>query len=88
LIAGQLGEVPDVVTPVSGRLTALFKSTIEHAQPFDEALLGDLALEQQCSAKPDNSRPWPRPPAALMCARWPNGCTPRTPQRSSGSAPC
>jgi hypothetical protein len=43
----QLGGVPDVVTPVIGRLTALFKSTIEQAEPFDEALLGDLALEQQ-----------------------------------------
>jgi hypothetical protein len=43
----QLGGVPDVVTPVIGRLTALLKSTIEQAEPFDEALLGDLALEQQ-----------------------------------------
>lgn len=43
----QLGGVPDVVSPVIGRLTALFKSTIEQAAPFDEALLGDLALEQQ-----------------------------------------
>ncbi|WP_445183464.1 ferritin-like domain-containing protein [Pseudonocardia sp. Cha107L01] len=43
----HLGGVPDVVTPVIGRLTALLKSTLEQAAPFDEALLSDLALEQQ-----------------------------------------
>ncbi|HEY2205435.1 MAG TPA: ferritin-like domain-containing protein [Pseudonocardia sp.] len=43
----ELGGVPDAVTPVVGRLTALVKSTVEQAGPFDEALLGDLALEQQ-----------------------------------------
>lgn len=43
----QIGGVPDVVTPFIGRLNALFKSTIEQAEPFDEALLQDLALEQQ-----------------------------------------
>jgi hypothetical protein len=42
-----VGGYPDVVTPVVGRLTAVFKSTVEQATPFDEALLGDLALEQQ-----------------------------------------
>jgi hypothetical protein len=43
----DLGGIPDAVTPVLGRLTALFKSSLEQAEPFDEALLGDLAMEQQ-----------------------------------------
>jgi hypothetical protein len=42
-----VGGYPDVVTPAVGRLTAVFKCTVEQATPFDEALLGDLALEQQ-----------------------------------------
>jgi hypothetical protein len=54
LIANELravGGVPDVVTPIVGRLTALFKSTVEQAVPFDEALLSDLALEQQLQGR-------------------------------------
>lgn len=47
----SLGGIPDVVSPVVGRLTALFKATVEQAQPFDEALLGDLALEQQLQGR-------------------------------------
>jgi hypothetical protein len=43
----ELGGVPDAVTPVIGRLTALVKSTVEQAEPLDEALLQDLALEQR-----------------------------------------
>lgn len=43
----ELGGVPDVVSPIIGRLSALFKSTVEQAEPFDEALMQDLALEQQ-----------------------------------------
>lgn len=42
-----LNSVPDVVTPALGRLLAVIKSTVEQAQPLDEALLGDLALEHQ-----------------------------------------
>ncbi|MCW0213916.1 MAG: ferritin-like domain-containing protein [Pseudonocardia sp.] len=42
-----LDAVPDVVAPVVGRAAALVKSTVEQAQPLDEALLGDLALEHQ-----------------------------------------
>ncbi|MDN5748632.1 MAG: ferritin-like domain-containing protein [Pseudonocardia sp.] len=42
-----LGGVPDVVTPAIGRVVALVKSTVEQAQPVDEALLGDLTLEHQ-----------------------------------------
>ena len=42
-----LGGIPDVVTPALGRLTALVKGVAEQGQPFDEALLQDLALEQQ-----------------------------------------
>jgi hypothetical protein len=39
--------VPDVVTPALGRLNAFVKSTFEQAEPLDEALLQDLALEHQ-----------------------------------------
>jgi hypothetical protein len=42
-----LGGIPDAVSPVLGRLTTLVKGTVEQAGPFDEALLGDLAVEQQ-----------------------------------------
>lgn len=44
---GELDAVPDVVTPALGRVLALVKSTVEQAQPLDEALLGDLTLEHQ-----------------------------------------
>jgi len=43
----ELGAIPDVVGTVVGRAVALLKSQIEQAQRFDEALLGDLALERQ-----------------------------------------
>lgn len=43
----QQGGVPDVVTTVVGRLSALAKSNVEQAQPLTDALLGDLALEHQ-----------------------------------------
>ncbi|MFR9807177.1 ferritin-like domain-containing protein [Pseudonocardia sp. RS010] len=43
----DLGEVPDVVSPAVGFAAYLVKSTVEQAQPLDEALLGDLALEHQ-----------------------------------------
>lgn len=43
----DLGGFPDVVGPLVGRTLAMFKVLVEQAQPFDEALLGDLALEQQ-----------------------------------------
>jgi hypothetical protein len=43
----DLDAVPDVVTPAIGRVLALVKSTLEQAQPIDEALLGDLTLEHQ-----------------------------------------
>ncbi|MFD1524264.1 ferritin-like domain-containing protein [Pseudonocardia yunnanensis] len=42
-----LDAVPDVVTPALGRVLAFIKSTMEQAQPIDEALLGDLTLEHQ-----------------------------------------
>ncbi len=45
------GGVPDVVTPLVGRLTALLKATVEQAVSFDEALLQDLALEQQLQGR-------------------------------------
>lgn len=43
----DLGGLPDVLRPVVGRLAASVKALTEQAQPFDEALLGDLALEHQ-----------------------------------------
>lgn len=43
----ELGGVPDVVTPVLGRLAGLAKATLEQAEPLDEALFQDLALEHQ-----------------------------------------
>ena len=43
----ELGGVPDVVTPALGRVTGLVKSALEQAEPLDEALLQDLALENQ-----------------------------------------
>lgn len=43
----DLGGLPDIVGPLVGRTLALFKTLAEQAQPFDEALLGDLALEHQ-----------------------------------------
>jgi hypothetical protein len=43
----ELGGFPDVIGPFIGRLTAAVKALTEQAQPFDEALLGDLALEHQ-----------------------------------------
>lgn len=46
-----LDAVPDVVTPAVGRVLAFVKSTVEQAQPIDEALLGDLALEHQLLAR-------------------------------------
>lgn len=43
----ELDAVPDVVGTLAGRIVALVKSQAEQAQRFDEALLGDLALERQ-----------------------------------------
>ncbi|QTJ65951.1 ferritin-like domain-containing protein [Rhodococcus sp. ZPP] len=43
----DLGGVPEVIGPFLGRLAAVLKAMAEQAQPFDEALLGDLALEHQ-----------------------------------------
>jgi hypothetical protein len=43
----DLGGVPDVIGPFFGRAAAAVKALTEQAQPFDEALLGDLALEGQ-----------------------------------------
>ncbi len=43
----NLGGTPDVIGPFFGRAAAAVKALTEQAQPFDEALLGDLALEHQ-----------------------------------------
>ncbi|MDT5327601.1 MAG: hypothetical protein QOF25_4753 [Mycobacterium sp.] len=43
----ELGGFPDVIGPFIGRLGAAVKTLAEQAQPFDEALLGDLVLEHQ-----------------------------------------
>ena len=43
----ELGDVPERVAPFIGRGAAVIKAVIDQAQPFDEALLGDLAREHQ-----------------------------------------
>ncbi len=43
----ELGGVPNVVSPVLGRLAALVKAVVEQAEPLDGALLDDLSLERQ-----------------------------------------
>ncbi len=43
----DLGGIPDVIGPFLGRAAAAVKALTEQAEPFDEALLGDLALEDQ-----------------------------------------
>jgi hypothetical protein len=43
----KLGGYPDVIGPFLGRAAAAVKALTEQAEPFDEALLGDLALEDQ-----------------------------------------
>lgn len=43
----ELGGFPDVIGPFLGRAAAAVKALTEQAEPFDEALLGDLALESQ-----------------------------------------
>jgi hypothetical protein len=43
----DLGGFPDVLGPLFGRAAAAVKALTEQAEPFDEALLGDLALEDQ-----------------------------------------
>jgi hypothetical protein len=43
----ELGGVPELIGPFLGRAAAAVKAMVEQAQPFDEALIGDLALEHQ-----------------------------------------
>ncbi|WP_067686144.1 hypothetical protein [Nocardia jejuensis] len=43
----ELGGVPHLIGPFIGRAAGVVKAMGEQAQPFDEALLGDLALEHQ-----------------------------------------
>jgi len=43
----DLGGFPDLIGPFLGRAAAAVKALTEQAEPFDEALLGDLALEDQ-----------------------------------------
>ncbi|GAF45425.1 hypothetical protein [Rhodococcus wratislaviensis] len=43
----ELGGVPELIGPFLGRAAAAVKAMVEQAQPFDEALLGDLTLEHQ-----------------------------------------
>ncbi|MFE9578070.1 ferritin-like domain-containing protein [Nocardia sp. NPDC006044] len=43
----ELGGVPERIGPFVGRAVAAIKAVGEQAQPFDEALLGDLVLEHQ-----------------------------------------
>ncbi|MFD6061060.1 ferritin-like domain-containing protein [Rhodococcus wratislaviensis] len=43
----ELGGVPELIGPFLARAAAAVKAMVEQAQPFDEALLGDLTLEHQ-----------------------------------------
>lgn len=43
----SLDAVPDVLSPAVGNVLALVKAVAEQATPVDEAVLGDLVLEQQ-----------------------------------------
>ncbi|MCX0275392.1 ferritin-like domain-containing protein [Nocardia zapadnayensis] len=43
----ELGGIPEMIGPFLGRAGAALKTMAEQAQPFDEALLGDLTLEHQ-----------------------------------------
>ncbi|WP_127784415.1 ferritin-like domain-containing protein [Rhodococcus sp. X156] len=43
----DVGGVPDVVSPLLGRLAAMVKTVVEQAEPLDGALLEDLSLEHQ-----------------------------------------
>ncbi|NEW26089.1 ferritin-like domain-containing protein [Nocardia cyriacigeorgica] len=43
----ELGGVPPLIGPFLGRAGAAIKAMVEQAQPFEEALLGDLTLEHQ-----------------------------------------
>lgn len=43
----ELGGSPDILGPFLGRAAAAVKALTEQAEPFAEALLGDLALEHQ-----------------------------------------
>ncbi|GAB85509.1 ferritin-like domain-containing protein [Gordonia rubripertincta] len=47
----ERGGLVDVIRPVIGRVGALAKTVVEQAQPLDEALLDDLALEQRLLAR-------------------------------------
>jgi len=47
----ELGGVPDVVGVAAGRLTATAKAAMEQGQEFIEAVLGDLALENELLAR-------------------------------------
>ncbi|MBF6482405.1 ferritin-like domain-containing protein, partial [Nocardia cyriacigeorgica] len=43
----ELGGVPPLIGPFLGRAGAAIKAMVEQAQPFEEALLGELTLEHQ-----------------------------------------
>jgi hypothetical protein len=43
----DLGGAPDIIGPFVGRAAAAVKSITEQAEPFPEALLGDLTLEDK-----------------------------------------
>jgi hypothetical protein len=43
----DLGGFPDTIGPLLGRAASAVKALTEQAQPLEEALLGDLALEDQ-----------------------------------------
>lgn len=66
----DLGGFPDVIGPFLGRAAAAVKALTEQAEPFDEALLGDLALEGQLLTVHATSRRWRWPPSTRMSKTW------------------
>ena len=68
----SLGGLPDVVGPFLGRATAMVKAMAEQAQPFDEALLGDLILEHQLLDRARYLRALATASQAPRSLRWPD----------------
>ena len=84
----DLGGVPDVITPVLGRPTALAKTVVEQGQPIAAALFGDLALEHQLLEAPAILRPSPTQPTTPTLETWRGACRLHIKKPSSGSPRC
>jgi septal ring factor EnvC (AmiA/AmiB activator) len=79
-----LDAAPDVITPAITRVLGLVKSTLEQAQPVEEALLTDLTLEHQLLDRARFVRVLASAPSCPPSRTWPICWSPRTPRPSSG----